>query len=158
MNLYLVRHGSASDHQNDDKRELSTAGKRQARALGRFLRKSGAVFRAAYSSPLLRARQTAEILLAITNEKNRIDLNFAGAMLNATTVDDFKDWLTQLGKGGDILLVGHEPSLSARIQSLLRIADATTFEMKKGACACIHSTTGNSGVLKHLVTPKSLGL
>lgn len=157
MNLYFVRHGTALDHRNDEKRELSPTGRRQARKLGRFLQKSGVSFGAAYSSPLIRARQTSEILLGITNDNPPIELNFAGAMLNATTVDDFNDWLTQLGDG-DILLVGHEPSLSERICSLLRISDTTTFEMKKGACACLRTTAGGTGILKFLITPKSLGI
>ena len=158
MNLYFVRHGTALDHHNDEKRELSSTGKRQARKLGRFLRKAEVRLTNAYTSPLIRARQTAEILLDITNEGKKIDLNFAGAMLNATTVEDFRDWLSQLGKGGDVLLVGHEPSLSDRIRALLRISGAATFEMKKGACACIRTTNCKTGVLKFHITPKSLGL
>ena len=158
MNLYFVRHGTALDHHNDEKRELSSTGKRQARKLGRFLRKAEVRLTNAYTSTLIRARQTAEILLDITNEGKKIDLNFAGAMLNATTVEDFRDWLSQLGKGGDVLLVGHEPSLSDRIRALLGISGAATFEMKKGACACIRTTNCKTGVLKFHITPKSLGL
>jgi len=157
MNLYLVRHGAALDHPRDEKRELSPTGQRQARKLGRFLRRGGVTFTAAWSSPLIRARQTAEIILGITNEGRRSKLNTAGAMLNATGVDDFKSWLAQL-PDGDLLLVGHEPSLSERIRSLLRVQSASSFEMKKGACACIRTADFRTGVLKFLVTPKALGL
>ena len=158
MNLYFVRHGTALDHHNDEKRELSSTGKRQARKLARFLRRSGTQFTAAYTSPLIRARQTAQTILDITNEGKKIDLNFAGAMLNATSVEDFRDWLTQLGQVTDVLLVGHEPSLSDRIRAMLRISGAATFEMKKGACACVRTTNCKTGVLKFHLTPKSLGL
>lgn len=158
MNLYFIRHGTALDHHSDEKRELSSTGKRQARKLGRFLKRANIRFTAAYTSPLIRARQTAETILEITNDGRKVDLNFAGAMLNATTVEDFRDWLTQLSKGGDVLLVGHEPSLSDRIRAMLRVSGAATFEMKKGACACVRTTNCKTGVLKFHVTPKSLGM
>ena len=157
MNLYFLRHAAALDHNDDKKRELSDTGRRQAHKVARFLRKAKVSFSAAYSSPLIRARQTAEIVLGVVNEGRPVELNFAGAMLNSTTSEDFSDWVTQLGPGGDILLVGHEPSLSERIRDLLKIPGAQQFEMKKCACACIRIGNRKSGLLKFLVTPKLIG-
>lgn len=155
MNLYLVRHGDALDHAEDEKRELSPQGREQARALGRFLKRNGVHFTAAHTSPLLRARQTTETILAVTNEAESLAPDFAGAMLNSTTLDDFHDWLGQL-RGENILLVGHEPSLSERVRSLLSIASPDAFTMKKGACACVQSRDERNGVLLFHVTPKQL--
>lgn len=157
MNLYFLRHADALDHLDDEKRELSDVGRRQADRVGRFLKGAGIRFSAAYSSPLIRARQTAKIMLDIVNAGEPVELNFAGAMLNSTTVEDFADWRSQLGPAGDILLVGHEPSLSERIRDVLNVHSAHPFEMKKCACAGIQ-VSGRSGcLLKFLVTPQLLG-
>lgn len=156
MNLYLVRHGDASDHTEDEKRELSATGFAQARRLGEFLREAGVCFDAAYTSPLLRARQTAETLLALTNTAQPLAPHFAGALLNATGVEDFHHWLGQL-HGGTILLVGHEPSLSERVRSLLSISAPGAFTMKKAACACVHTRDGQRGELRCLLTPEQIG-
>lgn len=155
MNLYLVRHGDALDHAEDEKRELSPEGFGQARRLGEFLRGAGICFTAAYTSPLIRARQTAETVLALTNAEEPLSPHFAGAMLNATGVEDFHHWLGQL-HGEHILLVGHEPSLSARARSLLSMTAVGAFSMKKAACLGVRSRDGRAGELRFLVTPEQI--
>ena len=155
MNLYLVRHGTALDHAEDEKRELSPSGFEQARRLGAFLRDAGIEFTAAYTSPLIRARQTAETILAVTNTNVPHVPHFAGAMLNSTSLEDFHHWLGQL-HGEDLLLVGHEPSLSERVRSLLSMTTPAAFTMKKGACVCVRSRDGRGGDLRFHITPEQL--
>jgi phosphohistidine phosphatase len=60
--LYLVRHADAIDLANDDERTLSPRGREQTRRLAAFLR-AGELEAPAeiWHSPLVRARQTAEI-------------------------------------------------------------------------------------------------
>jgi len=157
MNLYFLRHADALDHVEDEKRELSDRGRRQSERVAQFLQQSKIRFTAAYSSPLIRARQTARIMLDIVNEGDPVELSYAGAMLNSTTVEDFADWRSQLGPGGDILLVGHEPSLSERIRDVLKIHSAHPLEMKKCACAGIHVSGRSGRLLKFLITPNLLG-
>lgn len=156
MNVYFVRHGTALDHEEDEKRELAPQGVEQARRLGRFLKGAGVCFSAAYTSPLIRARQTTEAVLAVTNAAQPLSPHFAGAMLNSTGLADFEHWLEQLA-GGDVLLVGHEPSLSERIRSLLSIQKPAAFAMKKSACVGIRTRGGHGGELRFHVTPELLG-
>jgi len=65
MKLYFLRHAEAQDGTDDGARALTAHGKKEAREVGRFLKRAGIEFDAAYSSPLVRARQTAEIVLEI---------------------------------------------------------------------------------------------
>lgn len=156
MRLHLVRHGDARDHADDEKRELSRAGFEQARAMGRFLRAAGVQFEAAYTSPLIRARQTSGVLLAELNMPYPPP-QFTGALLNSTGLEDFHHWLGQL-TGKDILLVGHEPTLSERVRSLLTMSAPGAFSMAKGACVGIRTTDGRHGRLLYHVTPQQLGI
>ena len=67
MELLIVRHGESvanAEGRMQGQRDypLSEVGQRQAAVLGRFLAKAGFKFDAAYTSPLTRAKQTAEAL------------------------------------------------------------------------------------------------
>src|SRR5919199_2369524 len=63
LQLWLLRHGEAVPHESkpDDDRELTLRGRRQAEAAGQGLAALGAEFSACYTSPKLRAVQTARL-------------------------------------------------------------------------------------------------
>lgn len=81
MRFYFVRHGESQanvtqefSNDNHDKHPLTEKGRAQALALAEQLR--GETFAAIYSSPLLRARQTAEIL----NEPHGLEIQITPAL------------------------------------------------------------------------------
>ena len=158
MKLYFLRHAAALDGPDDNVRPLSPLGQKQARKLARFLRRAEMEFDAAFSSPLKRARQTAEIVLRITNEAHPVKLEFADALLNTTPQAEFDRWLTQLPTARHVLLVGHEPSISQRVRQLVGVANPASLEFPKGALACVETGHGPGGELKIFVSPKSLGV
>jgi hypothetical protein len=108
--------------------------------MGRFLRTAGVQFEAAYTSPLIRARQTSGVLLAELNMPYPPP-QFTGALLNSTGLEDF-----------------HEPTLSERVRSLLTMSAPGAFSMAKGACVGIRTTDGRHGRLLYHVTPQQLGI
>ncbi|KAG7341310.1 gluconolactonase [Nitzschia inconspicua] len=73
MTIYLARHGQDEDNANgilNGRRRdtpLTIRGKQQAQALSDKIRQFGLQFDAVYSSPLQRARMTAEIAVAASN-------------------------------------------------------------------------------------------
>jgi len=158
MRLYFLRHAEALDGLDDAARPLSPRGHEQAREMGRFLQRTGVEFDAAYSSPLVRARQTAERLLGVCGrlEPNRLAL--VDALLNGTRSLDFQGWLRGLPDVRHVLLVGHNPSLSERVRTLLGIEDYGALDLPKGGLAVIRCTDGARGVLKLYVSPKTLGI
>lgn len=158
MRLYFLRHAAALDGADDAKRPLSATGRRQARKLARFLRRSGVAFDLAFTSPLVRAKQTMAILLDITNEVHPIKAQEVSALLNEADTATFADWLIRLPEAGHVLLVGHEPTISARVRWMLGLEEAESLEMAKGALACIKTTDKRNGSLKLFLTPKSLGV
>src|SRR2546422_4969574 len=118
MRLYFLRHAEAVDGTPDAARILSPKGRKQAAELARFLKQAGVVFDAAYSSPLVRARQTAEIVLEITNRSNPAGLKVTEVLLNETSAERFSRWLEKLPKVKHVLLAGHAPSLAERVREL----------------------------------------
>jgi phosphohistidine phosphatase len=157
MKLYFLRHAAALDGTDDAKRPLSPHGRKQARKLARFLKRSGVVFDAAFSSPLVRARQTGEIVVDITNEAAPIKLELVEALLNSTSQAEFDQWIEGSPRRKHILLVGHEPTMSARVRKLLGVEHSGMMELVKGALACV-KVEGEQVTLKFLITPKALGL
>ena len=159
MKLYFLRHAAALDGADDAKRPLSPTGWRQARKLGRALRRTGIEFDLAFTSPLVRAKQTVEAVLGITNEAHPLRAQEVPALLNATEADTFTDWMARLpADAGHVLLVGHEPSLSARVRRLLGVERVEALELAKGALACVKTEDQRTGALKFLLTPKALGV
>ena len=113
MHLTLVRHGEAASQINDlgdAGRCLTVLGRDQARATGRALRERGVAPTHAWSSPLVRAVQTAELIVS--------SLEFRGAL--AARDDLYPDSspgglvaaLAALPASADVLVVGHMPYMA----------------------------------------------
>ena len=154
MRCCFLRHADALEGVDDAARPLSPAGEKDARKLGRFLERAGIAFDAAHASPLVRARQTAEIVLAETNSSRPVKLKLADALLNEA--DDFADWLERLPEAQHVLLVGHAPSLAERLCRLLGVADPERLKLPKGGLACVETEDRRTGRLRFLVTPRIL--
>ena len=103
MRVYLVRHAEAAPGKPDDLRPLTSAGRAAARDLGIQLAEDGARPDAVLSSPLLRARETAEELArALGCEPESDDRLAPGA--TAASVSD-----AVAGRGDEVVVVGHQP-------------------------------------------------
>jgi phosphohistidine phosphatase len=105
------------------------------------------------TSPLVRARQTAEIVadeLKLRDKlrlDDRVGLGFSAARL-AEILGDYP-------KAKTVMLVGHEPSMGLTVGELIGGGDV---DFKKGALACV-DVTGESplaGRLLWLASPKLL--
>ena len=155
MKLYFLRHAEAVEGPDDAGRLLSARGKKQAREVGRFLKRAAVEFDAAYSSPLVRAKQTAEIVLETCG---LAELEIADALLNETSSAQFEDWLKNLPGAKHVLAVGHAPSLAERVRQLLGIAVPEAFKLPKGGLACLETEDRRAAALKLFVTPRLLGV
>jgi phosphohistidine phosphatase len=103
MLLYLVRHAEAAPGHPDELRPLTARGRDDARALGERLRAESPRVDAVLSSPLLRARETAEaIAIELGVEPEAVDLLAPGA--------SEADLLAAVdGRGDVVVTVGHQP-------------------------------------------------
>jgi phosphohistidine phosphatase len=100
VRLVLVRHADAAPGAPDELRTLTTEGREQARSLGERLRAEGIAPDAVLTSPLLRARETAEALGLGPPEPH-------DALGPGATEDDVREAVA--GRGETVLVVGHQP-------------------------------------------------
>jgi phosphohistidine phosphatase len=156
MRIYFMRHAEAADGADDHARPLTEHGRHDARKLAQFLAKSGIEFDAACASPLVRARQTAEMVLKFAASENCVPLEIADALTNSASAAEFDRWLHELAPARHLLLVGHEPSISEHVRKFVGIVRPSGFEMPKGAIACVETADRRAGVLKMFLSPKRL--
>ena len=122
MELYLIRHGIAEEHQlglKDEKRQLTPEGREKTEKIAHKLVKLSFNFDLILTSPLVRAYQTAEILIAagLSSQLEASDhLSVEGDIQNW-----WQEWLKprKYPQKTKLALVGHEPSLSHWAEILL---------------------------------------
>jgi phosphohistidine phosphatase len=153
MQLYLIRHAHALDGDDDEARPLSGKGRAQVRRVASFLRASG-VFapEEIWHSPLVRARQTAELL----GRRETPDVP-RRAVAGLRSEDDPRRMVRRLARERrDLALVGHDPHLST-LASLLVAGAAMppVFALKKCSVLALERVAGRWVVRWH-VSPELL--
>lgn len=133
IELYLIRHGLAGERgtvANDDKRPLTEEGKKKTRQVAKRLRELGLQFDLILTSPLVRAQQTADILMEMGLSPT---LEQADFLAHGGSIDAWLDWLRSWNKPEQarLALVGHEPELSAWAEILLWGEEKGTLTLKK---------------------------
>ncbi len=163
MELVIVRHAVAFDRDStrwpdDDDRPLSPEGmerfRRVARGLGRVVPEVSAL----YASPLVRARQTAEILQA---EAHWPSPQLLDALRPEEHPETLLATLRRAGADECIAVVGHEPHLHDLVGFLAcGRRHGLAVDMKKGGAATISFTGGDvgpgAGRLEWLLPPKTI--
>jgi phosphohistidine phosphatase len=121
MELYILRNGEAGSHSADIPREyhrpLSDAGRREAEEVARWLARQEVHFDVIATSPLPRARQTAEIVAGAVDYDSQI-MEWK-ALEPGIDTRSLLGHLTEFFKIQNVLLVGHEPELSKMISLLI---------------------------------------
>ena len=106
MQLYLVRHAEAADGEPDELRPLTPEGRDTARALGKRLADGGVRPDAVLTSPLLRARETAQELARPAGLEpepdERLDPGATAEAVRAAAEE----------RGETVVVVGHQPDCS----------------------------------------------
>ncbi len=121
MDILLIRHGQAVDEApglDDGGRWLTAKGRKITRKVARWLAKSDRRCPAVvWTSPLVRAVQTAEIVAAAAGTKG--ELRACAQLAPGHDPGDLLKLLAGETGEGPIALVGHEPSLSLIAAALI---------------------------------------
>ena len=137
MRLCFLRHTTAVDRASSDaERALTPAGEKEAQIAGAGLWAFGVVPTVIFSSPLLRARQTAEIAArAMHSSDTVIQLT---ELANDHSTAELLRTLQPYRTASEVLLVGHMPSLAEHITELVDGAFVVGFG--KGSAALVEMT------------------
>lgn len=122
MDFYIVRHGPAEERgeawPDDRKRPLTSDGKDKTSEAARGLRALGVSPDMIFTSPLVRARQTAEIVakeLDLASRVRETDHLEPGALAYPLLVE----MAEAAPLAGAVMVVGHEPDLGYLVSRLL---------------------------------------
>ncbi len=149
LQLWLLRHGEAVPHDSkpDDERELTARGERQALAAGQGLARLGVEFSACYTSPKVRARDTARLACGVLS----VEPVETGSLTEGFDRDDALELLYAHGDSARVLVVGHEPDFSQVVFDLT----GGRVDFKKGGIAAVRVERGG-GELLVMLRPREL--
>src|ERR1043166_1097444 len=166
MNLYLLRHGIAvpGDEpgiESDHERPLTSKGAKRMRKAAKGLRRLGIGFDAILTSPLIRARQTADIIAAALGLES--ELHEISGLAPESSVDNLLFGLTRFQNREHLLLVGHQPLLGDAAAYLLRGKDKVPYNipLRKGGICRLEIDgvpPATPATLHWLLVPKQLRL
>ncbi len=158
MKVLLVRHAIAVDREtpglSDHLRPLTEEGANKFRKSARAI-SSLVTADAVLTSPLLRAKQTAEIL---ARHWPGLILQENEALGNGSR-ESFEAALARLPKDSTVVAVGHEPHVSEWTAEWLGAANTGAFAFKKGGVALIEfdgAAAEDEGRLVFFLAPKAL--
>jgi phosphohistidine phosphatase len=147
--LWLLRHGDAEPHgaRHDADRRLTAKGEKQARMAGEALARLGLEFAAVYTSPRVRARDTAHLAA----EALKADPLIHQPLSAGFDADEARALLAAAGDGARVLLVGHEPDFSQTVHDLT----GARIDLKKGGIAGVR-VDGSAAELIDLLRPREV--
>ncbi len=128
MKLYFLRHAEAEGGTfNDFDRRLTERGKRRTATAAQVMLRLGSKPTAIYSSPRLRAKETAEIVADVLGRDvtitDRLDFSFE--------LEDVETLVNTHNEDDEVMFVGHNPSFAEVVGDL----SGGDVVMKKGGLA-----------------------
>jgi phosphohistidine phosphatase len=147
--LWLLRHGEAEPHDAapDEDRELTDRGREQSRVAGLALAALKIEVHLAFTSPKVRARDTALLVGEVLGIEPIEHEALSGGFDGATALE----LLAAAGAGQRVLVVGHEPDFSQVVYDIT----GGRIDMKKGGIAAVR-LDGTRGELIALLRPREL--
>ncbi|HUH17077.1 MAG TPA: histidine phosphatase family protein [Methylomirabilota bacterium] len=132
MILYFLRHGDAGPPRiaDDHVRELTEEGEASLRAAASLWRRLNLRPDVVLTSPLARARRTADLFCEAMGGEPIVDERLAPG----ATWSDLARAMAEYPDARRVLFVGHDPDLSSAVASL---SGATSVRLRKGGLACL---------------------
>lgn len=158
MRLLLIRHAIAvprgSGDMPDDERPLTPEGEKRFRKAAAGLARIASAPDEVLTSPLPRARRTAEIAAEAWGGSKIRDV---GALADGSMAA-LLSLLSRYPASATVALVGHEPHLSDLLATLLGDGDADRLAFKKGGAACVEfdGPVRRGGYLRWFLPPRIL--
>lgn len=164
MKLYLFRHGLAMERDeafakkiDDSMRPLTDKGRDKSRRMAKVLREFGDEFEVLVTSPLLRAKQTADIIHDVIGFDQNLECT---ELVPESPPQAFANWLhAKIMRATSVVAVGHDPQLSTFASWVLGGESESFIDLKKSGVICLEVESFDlvaprSGLLKWHLSPK----
>lgn len=153
--IVLLRRGiSEGDVENlSDDESLAPEGHARMKQIAIGLERAFPKANAIYTSPLMRASQTA--LWVSRAYRSRISVTTTDALAPSSTTADFLNLIASI-KDRRAIIVGHEPNLTENLRALLGDEETKSIELKKGGCYGVRMKSDGTAVLEWLLSPRLL--
>ncbi|MEI7590833.1 MAG: phosphohistidine phosphatase SixA [Deltaproteobacteria bacterium] len=134
MILYFLRHAEAESYAASDfERQLTAKGIEQATKVGKFCLRQGLEPDVILTSPVIRAKRTAEIVGKAMDLEPTIEDWLANGVAHRTLLRRLASH-----KGCKaLMLVGHEPDFSACISALLGLPNSSAVRVQKASLTAV---------------------
>ncbi len=156
MFLYLLRHAEAGPYQADDfSRRLTEKGIGQAQRVGEFLSAREIKPDLLLTSPVLRARETAEI---VAEKIGGADPTLAPWIACGMSPETALEELAGYAKLDSVMIVGHEPDFSTLMATLIGMESSDSINVSKASLTAIELSrfAPGYGVLRFFLPVKLL--
>jgi phosphohistidine phosphatase len=162
MDVILIRHGKAGNRDanswpDDDDRPLTAEGQAEHRAVTRAAKKMGIKFDFLVTSPLKRARETADIVANVYRWPEEPQV--AAELGHGYSVSAVVKLLAKFPPTSRVALVGHEPDFSELATALIGGKTGLGLQLKKSGMAGIRfegPAESGAGLLLYLLKPSHL--
>ncbi|HUI31574.1 MAG TPA: phosphohistidine phosphatase SixA [Candidatus Acidoferrales bacterium] len=159
MDLYILRHAIAGDSESfngpDSERPLTKDGAKKMKHIAEELKKLKLRFDIILTSPFLRAKETAAIVAKEFHCENVLKFS-SHLKVGGNPAALINEINTTYKKFDNIVLVGHEPYLSALISMLISGKKDLSITMKKGGICKLSTASlvyGRCATLEWLMAP-----
>ena len=163
MRLILVRHAEAADHdpslrQDDGLRPLTPEGRRVHTRMAADLARVEPGARRILTSPLLRARETAEITAHAIGMSTG-SIRVLEALGDGFSKKELLEEIRRLPSEAVVILVGHAPTLGQLAAGFLHRGGEIAIEFEKSSMLCLDFEgypAAGAATLCWFLTPKGL--
>ncbi len=158
MKLFLIRHAEAIELEtdsvkDDEHRFITPFGRILTSKISKILIEEFKDLEIIFSSPLIRAVQTAEIIS--TRIKFRNDIELVNELKNESTTASLLQLLSRNAELKAVALVGHEPKISMLVKNLSNKKDLNNFR-KSSVCLINFDALAGNGKFEWYFDSKTL--
>ncbi len=150
MDIYIVRHGIAADLDNEIVEEsfryLTIHGRNHCRIVAQRLKDMKINFDAVFSSPLVRAVQTAEVFASVL--KYDKEIKTAIELIGGSSFSRFMQFIKRHSHYESIAIFGHAPDVNSFSLSLIKenpIKDLQLNFKNSSVCKINYDPSGDTG-------------
>lgn len=158
MKIFFIRHAEAIDYEtdtvkDDDYRYITPNGRLTTIKVAQGLLKELNDLEKIFTSPLIRAVQTAEIFADELKFENDVEL--VNEMRNESTIQSLQKLIRNNSNLGSAAFVGHEPKMTLLVRSFSEKKSFPEFS-KSGVCLIDFDIKQETGKLEWYFDPKKM--